>query len=135
MNPTSSDTLLDRIGIALSGLCMVHCLFLPMLIPFLTMLSTFAESELTHLVLALLIVPTVVFAAWRGYALHGKSVVVWLLLSGTLAVVIAMFAGEQFSNEPLEAGITTLGSVLMIAGHWQNHKHRALCTNPLPHKH
>jgi hypothetical protein len=114
---------------------MIHCLLLPMLIPFLTMLSAFAESETTHIVLAGLIVPTVIFAAWRGYRHHGKSIVVWLLLSGTLAVIVAMVAGEQFSSESLEAGMTTIGSVLLIAGHWQNHKHRARCTNPMPHKH
>jgi hypothetical protein len=132
---SASQTLMDRIGIALSGLCMVHCLVLPMLVPFLTTLSVFAESEMTHFVLAALIVPTVAFSAWSGYSKHGKSIIVCLLASGTLAVVIAMFAGEHFSSEPLEAGMTTLGSVLLIAGHWQNHKHRAICDITEPHKH
>ena len=132
---SAAPTLLDRIGVLLSGLCVVHCLVLPMLVPFLTTLSVFAESELTHLILAALIVPTVAFSAWSGYSKHGKSIIVWLLASGTLAVVIAMFAGEQFASEPLEAGMTTLGSVLLIAGHWQNHKHRAQCDIAVPHKH
>lgn len=131
----SNSPLFDRIGIALSSLCMVHCLVLPLAVPFLTTLAAFAESELTHVVLALLIIPTVVFAAWRGYSKHGQRDVVWLLASGVVAVVVAMFAGEHFSSEPLEAGMTTIGSVLLIAGHWQNHKHCSLCASGMPHKH
>lgn len=114
---------------------MVHCLVLPLLVPFLTTLAAFAESEWAHLALAILILPTVVFAAWRGYAKHGQSIVVYLLVSGLFAVLAALFAGEHFSNETLEAGMTTFGSVLLIAGHWQNHKHCKMCASGIPHKH
>lgn len=131
----SFSRLLDRIGIALSGLCVVHCLVLPLLVPFLTTLAAFADSEWTHVILAALILPTVIFAAWRGYAKHGQSIVVYLLVSGLFAVLAALFAGEHFSNEPLEAGMTTLGSILLIAGHWQNHKHCKMCASGIPHKH
>lgn len=128
-------TLTDRIGIALSGLCAVHCLVLPLALPFLGTLASFLHSEWTHAILAALIVPTVVYTSWRGYKHHGKQEVVWLLSIGALAVLLAIAAGERGAGEHIEMAVTTLGSALLITGHWQNHKQLAHCTNGKPHAH
>ncbi len=126
---------IDRLGIALSGLCAVHCLVLPLALPFMGTLVNFIHSEWTHILLAILIIPTVVFTAWRGYKHHGKREVLWLLGIGTLAVLAAIFVGEQGAGDHVEAAVTTLGSVLLITGHWQNHKHCSLCASGKPHIH
>jgi hypothetical protein len=131
----STATLFDRIGIVLSGLCVVHCVALPLVLPFVTTVAAFAHSEWTHLALALLIVPTVAFSAWSGYQQHKEASVIWLLGAGTVFVLLAMFAGTYFASELLEAGITTAGSALLIAGHWRNHTYRALCSDGKPHRH
>jgi hypothetical protein len=125
----------DRIGMTLSGLCAVHCLVLPLALPFLGTLASFLHSEWTHAFFAMLIVPTVVFAAWRGYKHHGKTEVLWLLGIGALAVVVALIAGERGVDAHVETAVTTLGSALLITGHWQNHKHCAICVNGKPHSH
>jgi MerC mercury resistance protein len=131
----TTATLFDRIGIVLSGLCVVHCVALPLMLPFVTTVAAFAHSEWTHLALALLIVPTVAFSAWSGYQQHKEASVIWLLAAGTALVLLAMFTGAYFSSEVLEAGITTVGSALLIAGHWRNHTYRALCSDGKPHRH
>ena len=125
----------DRVGIALSGLCAVHCLVLPLVLPFVGFFAAFAESEWTHLFLAICIVPTVVFAAARGYRRHGKRDILWLLGAGALAVIAALGVGELAGGGRLEAAFTTCGSVLLIAGHWKNHRHCALCADGKSHVH
>jgi hypothetical protein len=131
----TTATVFDRIGIVLSGLCMVHCMVLPLLVPFITTMAAFAHSEWMHIVLAILIVPTVVFSAWSGYRLHHKASVVWLLGLGTALVLMGMLTGTFFANELLETVITTAGSGLLIAGHWQNHIYRSTCENGMVHVH
>lgn len=135
MIPQTNTSVFDRIGIALSGICAVHCLILPAVLPFMGMIAGIIESEWTHIVLAIFIIPTVVFTAWRGYKHHGKREVMWLLGIGALAVVAALFVGEHLANERLETAVTTLGSLLLITGHWQNHKHCSLCASGKPHVH
>lgn len=132
-SPTISLT--DRIGMAISGLCAVHCLVLPLALPFLGTLAAFIHSEWTHAIFAMLIVPTVIYTSWRGYKHHGKQEVVWLLSIGALAVLVALVAGEQGAGEHVEMAVTTLGSALLITGHWKNHKQLALCANGEPHSH
>lgn len=132
---STKTSLTDRIGIALSGLCAVHCLILPLILPFLGTLASFVHSEWTHLVLAVLIIPTVAFAAWRGYQHHGKSEVLWLLGIGALSVLVALVVGVQGAGEHTETAVTTLGSIFLITGHWQNYKHHALCLTDEPHAH
>lgn len=135
MLPLPNTSVFDRIGITLSGICAIHCLVLPMLLPFMGMMTGIIESEWTHGILALFIVPTVVFTAWRGYKHHGKLEIIWLLGIGALAVVAALFVGEHLANESIETAVTTLGSVLLITGHWKNHKHCSLCASGKPHVH
>jgi drug/metabolite transporter (DMT)-like permease len=121
--PSSPNTsLLDRLGIALSGLCVLHCLVLPFVMPLLTFAVFQEESPLTHIILAVLVLPTAIFTSLRGYKHHRNSTVVALLLGGATMVACALLLGEHLSNETVEAGVTTAGSVLLIAGHWQNHK-------------
>ncbi len=130
-----TTSLFDRIGIAISGICAVHCLILPLLLPFMGAIAAQFESEWTHTILAALIIPTVLFTAWRGYKHHGKQEVIWLLGIGAFAVVAALLVGHHAANENVETAVTTLGSFLLITGHWQNHKHRALCVGGKPHAH
>jgi hypothetical protein len=125
----------DRFGIALSGLCAVHCLVLPFILPFVGFFAALAESEWTHVFLAIGVVPTVVFAAARGYRRHGKREILWLLGVGALAVVAALGVGEFAGDGRLEAAFTTCGSALLIAGHWKNHRHCSLCVDGKSHVH
>jgi hypothetical protein len=128
-------SLADRVGIALSGLCAVHCLVLPFIVPFVGFFAALAESEWTHVFLAIGIVPTVVFASARGYRRHGKREILWLLGAGALAVIMALGVRELAGDDRLEAAFTTCGSALLIAGHWKNHRHCSLCADEKSHVH
>ncbi len=132
-----SSSAADRFGMALSGICLVHCLALPLLVPMLTVVAShFAfnlEHEALHLVLALLIVPTTCFAAWNGYKHHGSMGVVALLIGGAVVITLAALLGEQFPSEFYETTITTAGSLLLITGHWQNRRQCAVAEGCTTH--
>jgi len=117
MSNLFSRRLWDYLGMGISGLCAVHCLFFPVSIALLPLFPV-AESlhDWTHPVLFILIVPTVVFAL-RGRRLTGH--IGLYLLSGLLTVGLAWMMHEWLGNWG-EAGLTLAGSALLIRGHWIN---------------
>ena len=108
----------DRLGIGISGLCAIHCLFFPVAIALLPLWPA-AESlhDWTHPILFILIVPTVFFA------LKGKSMFSTIgkyLFTGLFVVGFAWMM-HDFLGDWGEAGVTLLGSALLVRGHWLNY--------------
>ncbi len=110
----------DRLGISISGLCAVHCLFFPVAITLLPFWPV-AESihDWTHPVLFLLIVPTVVFAL-RGKRWDGP--IGLYLLAGLFVVGAAWMLHDVLVGDWGEAVLTLAGSALLVRGHWLNYK-------------
>lgn len=110
----------DRIGIALSGLCAVHCLFFPVAIALLPLLPV-AESvhDWTHPLLFLLIAPTVYFAL-RSDDLP-KSIPRFLYAG--LAVIALAWMLHDWIGMWGESAVTIIGSSLLVTGHWMNYRH------------
>jgi len=109
----------DRLGIGLSGLCAIHCLLVPVfvsLIPLWPALDDF--HEYTHLVFFLAIAPAVILSVKNRKDL--KSI------SGYLFVGLTIIFFAWLFNDTLgdygEAGVTLIGSLLLIRGHWLNYK-------------
>ena len=109
----------DRLGISISGLCAIHCLFFPVAIALLP-LWPMAESihDWTHPVLFILIVPTVIFAL-RGRKMFGP---IGLYLFSGLIVVGAAWMLHDWIGDWGEAAVTIAGSTLLVRGHWINYK-------------
>jgi hypothetical protein len=134
LSSLSSVSFTDRLGLALSGLCLVHCLLLPLVLPLLTVASDVAEHPFVHIGLAMLIFPTTLWSAWHGYKHHGRRSIPTLLMCGALVITLAALFGEQMetlaaylSHEALEAVLTSIGSVMLVAGHWKNWRHSDAC--------
>ncbi|MFQ5571160.1 MAG: MerC domain-containing protein [Rhodothermales bacterium] len=111
----------DRVGIAVSGICVVHCLLLPVALAVLPLwpLGEALHGWL-HPVFALLLVPTTVMAAVSGYRKHRQQVVVALLGTGLVAILVAGGLGYAHPGVAVETALTLCGSGLLIAGHWRN---------------
>lgn len=117
----------DRLGALLSGLCLVHCLLLPMallVLPGFTLLGVVHETA--HLVLALLLLPVTV-AALR-HPLHGgthtpRAVSGALLIAGAALVWLALPLHEWVSETAATAA-TIAGSIALVAGHASRLIHR-----------
>lgn len=115
-----SKTFWDRIGIFLSGLCAVHCLFFPVAIALLPLWPV-AESvhAWSHPLLFLLIAPTVFFAV-RSEGVPNR--VPKLLFVGLGVIALAWLLHEWLGMWG-ESVITTLGSAFLVTGHWFNYRH------------
>lgn len=113
---------LDAAGIALSALCIVHCLAVPLVA---TGALAWAASERIHVGLTVSLAAIVLIVAAPSYRRHRRPLVPTLLVSGLAILVAALILGEA-AGETAEVGLTVLGSVVLMAGHVLNLRLRPL---------
>lgn len=118
----------DRAAIFLSGLCLIHCLVLPLLLALLPWLAWFVENDaVVHRWLLIAIVPVSAYALFLGCAQHGQRAWLWL---GAMALAVLMGAAVADVVETWESSLTLLGSVTLSAAHLLNlralHRHDAI---------
>lgn len=121
-------TVWDRIGMGLSGVCLVHCLLVPVV---LALLPLWPVGEAVHAwmhpVLALGLVPVTLVALVAGYRRHRSREVVALLLSGLAVVLVAATWGHASPGAVGETTLTVAGSILLMVGHWRNWRRTGTC--------
>jgi len=89
----------DRVGVAASILCAIHCGLAPVLLLFLPAFGRIWAHPASHALVAILIVPLAIFSIWRGYRRHRRRSVLLLAASGIFGVLIG--AGlPAFGKEP-----------------------------------
>ncbi|MEX0648500.1 MAG: MerC domain-containing protein [Balneolaceae bacterium] len=123
----TASLLWDRLGIGVSGICAIHCLFFPVLISILPLFS-FAEllHDWAHPVFVVFLVPIVFFASRRS---HFDRTITSLLVTGFLVVLTGWLLGHFWLGILFETSLTLLGSGILIAGHWFNYRHHQTCKN------
>ena len=113
----------DRLGIALSFICAIHCLLTPMILLSLPIVARYYVAHpLFHWVLALLILPIGSFAFFQGYRHHRKTSVFLLGIPGLLIVSIVPTFFHAYLNIWLEPLLMLAGSFLLIMAHWTNRR-------------
>lgn len=109
----------DRLGISLSGLCVVHCLAVPALLIALPRVSLGGlEGEWVHVALLAAAIPVSSTAFWRGLRLHGCA---YPSAIGGMGLAILAAALILPSSEASERVVTVAGALVLAAGHWRNH--------------
>jgi hypothetical protein len=118
---------LDGAAAALSSLCLLHCLLLPVGLGLAPIISGLSGTALhgpfwLHWALLAVAAPVSVYALWRGARLHGdRRPWVMALLGFAL-----MSAGALSHNLGVqEQVLTVLGGLFVALAHWQNWKARA----------
>lgn len=121
----------DRLGIAISSACVVHCIavaFLPLLFPFLS--HYYAHLGWVHGVVGIAILFTTPLAFLPGYRKHGLNWIIATALSGVFLVGLGWMLEDQVS-EQLSHGIAIVGSAFLVFAHWKNiqhsHRHQHQC--------
>ena len=117
----------DKLGMLLSFLCLVHCILGPILIVALPGLGWLFGSELTHLILLLLVIPVAYFSFFKTYRSHGfKSPILWGSL-GISFLALALWVPEQALefSEPLsffelESLFSVTGASFLAYAHYRN---------------
>lgn len=121
----STSTLLDAGAIALSTLCLLHCLALPLLAAALPLMGVWAEAEWVHMLFVAVAAPTTGFALWRA---HRQLPLPALALLGAGTGLLLLLAGAAgWPNHNTETPLTVAGSLLLAVTHiwnaWRRHRH------------
>ena len=111
----------DHAAIALSGLCLVHCLLLPIIILLLPLLN-YVNATHFHAQMLLVVMPVSLFAFVLGYRHHrNHAIIAW----GTTGIAILAFDGTvaHASYGALADTLMTIaGSIVLATSHYMNNR-------------
>ena len=114
-----SPQFLDRAGILISTLCLIHCMALPviaLLVP--TAAAVFAFNEtLVHLILLGCALPISFYAFRHGYQHHQDVLIVLLGVTGLVFLVLGV---THIFGEDWELILTVPGAILLFMAHLRN---------------
>jgi len=117
---------LDRIGIGISGFCLLQCLALPLALVFAPLASASVFShELFHLVLLGVIIPVSLLAFGLGFLRH-RNATMWVPAGIGFALLIAAAVLEQrhLIGPVWISLVTSMGGLGLIIGHVLNMRSR-----------
>lgn len=132
----------DRWGLAVSGVCILHCFGTAGLLAFLPLLSSFTHTDhWIHVGLAFILIPLAIYAVTAGFKHHKKTLVPFLAIIGGMSVIIGASIPLLNSNthqhldphlgQP-EIFLTICGSSLLMVSHALN---IFFCRNRPNHSH
>jgi hypothetical protein len=119
---TNMKKIWDRWGIALSGVCLFHCIaviLLPMILP---ALEVFVHIPWIHRLFAFFVLITTPLAFIPGFRRHGFGHVLSLAILGVSCILAGVILDGSVS-EILSHIFSIAGSIMLVAGHWLNMKH------------
>ena len=115
---SASSSLLDASAISLSGLCLVHCLALPLVAALTPAVAAWARAEWIHGAVVALAVPLSALALWR----RGQRLAV--ILPAALGLALLTLGALHWPSHELETPITVAGSLALAAAHVANWRGR-----------
>jgi len=114
----NAAALFDASAVALSGLCLLHCLALPLLAALLPLFGAWSEAEWVHGVFVLIAAPLTSYALWRAHRHRPLPAALWLLAGSGLALLLAGASGSL--GERAETPLTIAGSLALASAHLWN---------------
>lgn len=114
----NAAALFDASAVALSGLCLLHCLALPLLAALLPLFGAWSEAEWVHGVFVLIAAPLTSYALWRAHRHRPLPAALWLLAGSGLALLLAGASGGL--GERAETPLTIAGSLALASAHLWN---------------
>ena len=115
----SPSKYLDKIAIALSAICIVHCLAITLFVAMLP-LATAAFGGHFHGFMLWLVIPTSIGGFYLGYREHKRAVIG---ISGIGAIALISYAamlGHGSWPGWLESAVSLLGGLVLVGSHWAN---------------
>ena len=121
MDDSSSNLarLMDRGAILLSGICLLHCLTLPLVIALLPFISSLGGRHF-HAQVLLVVVPVSLAAFTPGFRRHGsKGVIAWGAIGIALLLFGATIAHDSYGIVA-DRVFTIGGALILAAAHFFN---------------
>ena len=121
MDRSTSDSasLLDRAAIALSSLCVLHCLAMPFVLLALPFLGQLTEGHF-HLQMLVVVVPVSSIALGLGFRRHRRMSV---MVAGGVGLLLLFVGGTWMHSEVgilADRATTIAGSLLLASAHFYN---------------
>lgn len=115
----------DRVGIAFSSACVVHCIVVAFLPLFFPALKVYTHQPWIHLAVGTSILFTSPLAFLPGFKKHGLSWIIGMAIMGLVFILLGILA-EDIYSEQMSHGISIFGSLLLVFAHAKNlqHSHR-----------
>lgn len=115
----------DRLGIAFSSACVVHCIlvaFLPVIFP---AISAYTHSTWIHIVVGVIILFTSPLAFIPGLKKHGLTWILATAISGLFFILLGILLEGHVSDQASH-GVSIFGSIILVFAHVKNlqHSHR-----------
>jgi hypothetical protein len=111
----------DTIAVALSGLCFVHCLALPLLVISFPLIAPWAMDDMFfHRSLLLVVIPVSVIALLLGYRAHHSRRTLLLASAGIAILTMVAITGHEGLSPLSERIATTVGGVVLASSHLLN---------------
>lgn len=121
MNDSSAKSrgILDIAAIGLSGLCLVHCLALPIFVAGLPFLAGLGDEHF-HAEMLWVVLPVSTIALALGYRRH-RSLLVWQTgIPGMLLLVLGGTVAHSLYGLTADRSLTLLGALVLAAAHYIN---------------
>ncbi|MDL5368146.1 MerC family mercury resistance protein [Xanthomonas sp. NCPPB 2654] len=115
----------DASAVLLSGLCLLHCLALPLLAAALPLFGIWAQAEWVHGLFVMLALPLAGLALWRAQRQRPLPWPLWAMAALGLCGLLAGASG--FPSAQAETPATVAGSLLLASAHlwnWRRNGHR-----------
>jgi hypothetical protein len=111
----------DRIAIALSTICIVHCLAMPFVIALLPVAAlTIGSDGHFHALMLWFVVPTSILGFGLGVRVHGHFDSVALGAIAIAGLAAAAVTGHETWDPSVETLVNVGSSVLLAVAHWRN---------------
>jgi hypothetical protein len=111
----------DQIAIALSAICIVHCLAVPLLVALLPVAAvSLGEGQHFHGLMLWLVIPTSVAGFGMGFRVHRRAGIVLLGAAGIVVLILAAIYGHEVWRTDVEVAVSVVGSLLLGGAHWLN---------------
>ncbi len=110
---------LDGTAVALSALCVLHCIALPLVVAGLPFLAHIVEGHL-HAQMLVVVLPLSVVAFGVGYRRHHDRRVIFIGLLGMLLLVFGATIAHDQLGLAADRTMTILGALVLGAAHLSN---------------
>lgn len=112
-------TLSDGTGVLVSGLCVMHCLLLPLAAGAWPVVGLeFLAREATHRTLVCMLIGAGLLAFMPGYRRHKR---LFIPVLGLLGLAVVTCSTLPMVGEDWEIPLTLSGSLILIGAHLSNH--------------
>jgi len=118
-NASKSGRWLDLTAVGLSGLCLVHCLALPLFVALLPFLARYSDGHL-HLQMLAVVLPLSTFALAAGFRRHRDRRVVAAGCAAMVLLTIGATVAHTHLGLAADRAFTMAGSFTLAFAHYFN---------------